>query len=339
MIDSANLLQLHRDLIEIPSLSHEEAEIADFVQAWLENTGAKVIRLGDNVIASGSNQPKILFNSHLDTVPPTEAWTRDPFTATTEEGKVFGLGSNDTKGSVSAMMSAFAALLSDGCRDVAIILAPEEETGGKGTEIAWPHARDELQWNPQAILVGEPTSMQIGASQSGMLVLEIIASGTAAHAAHATDNPVLTLAKDIVSLQGFGGQTTVLTGSKARNQVPASATAVVDFRTHPGICHTELIDFLQAQIQARVSVRSERLKPFQCPPESHLIQQIQTVRPESKPFHSRTMSDLVFFQGFPAVKIGPGDTLRSHTADEFIYEHEVIEGANAYFEIAKEVCK
>jgi acetylornithine deacetylase len=337
LIDADAVLSLHRELIEIPSLSHEEGPIADFVQARLARSGAKVIRLGDNVIAHGSKPPRLLFNSHLDTVPPTSAWTRPPHQVTTEDGKVFGLGSNDTKGSVAAMITAFEILFAAGHQDVAIMLVPEEETGGKGTELAWPHVRDELGWWPEAILVGEPTEMQIGASQSGMLVLELVAKGVASHAANATSNPIFDLAADLLRVKELGGQPTVLNGATARNQVPAEAKAVIDFRTRPGTSHDALIERLETELSSEVGVRSRRLGPFACPDGSPLIAAIQRALPSAKPFHSNTMSDLVFFQGCHAVKIGPGLSARSHTSDEFIFADEVVAGVVGYLAIAKEV--
>ncbi|QYK56490.1 MAG: M20/M25/M40 family metallo-hydrolase [Fimbriimonadaceae bacterium] len=336
MIERAALLELHAKLIEVPSVSHHEGAIADFVQARLERTGVRVWRVGDNVIASGSERPpKLLLNSHLDTVPPNEGWARDPFVAQREGGRVYGLGSNDTKGSVAAMVLAFEAAVALGLDEVAVMLVPEEETGGKGTETAWPYVRDELGWRPEGVLVGEPTEMQPAVSQSGLVVLELIARGEACHAANATANPLFTLARDLGRIEGLGGQPTVVTGSTARNQVPGLASAYVDFRTEPGVSHEELVGRICGETECEVRVVSTRLTPYACPADCALLTAIDQAI-GGKRFHSRTMSDLVYFSGCNAVKIGPGVSARSHTADEYILEEEVVQGAAGYLAIIRE---
>jgi acetylornithine deacetylase len=351
-MDPSELIRLHADLVSIPSLSHQEEQIADFVQERLERSSPSCIRLGNNVIAFGSEKPRLLLNSHLDTVPSTPAWTREPHRADREDGKLYGLGSNDAKGAVAAMICAFEAAVSLGLQDVAIMLVQEEETGGAGTEVAWPYVRDELGWSPEGVIVGEPTELNIACSQSGLLVVELISRGVACHAANAQaaelPNPIFALARDLAkvpSLQLPGGisgaekatiQPTVLTGAEARNQVPAEARAVLDLRTLPGQDHEELIAFLSAEFESEVGVRSRRLEPFACSPEGGLVRAIRAALPAAQIFHSRTMSDLVFFGGVDAVKFGPGKSARSHTSDEWIWEHELIAGGEAYLSICKE---
>ena len=278
-----------------------------------------------------------MLNSHIDTVPPNGQWKYDPYCATVVGDRIYGLGSNDTKGSVAAMMMAFQQLSKESVGGVGIMLVAEEETGGEGTEIAWPYAQKQLGWNPDAILVGEPTNMNIGSSQSGLIIVDLISHGVASHAAHPIDNPIFGLAHDLIVMQDLGGQPTVLNGSSARNQIPNSASAVIDFRTDPGINHEDFIASLKDRVKSEIQIRSSRLEPFACPSESQVVQGVQRALPKSQIFHSRTMSDLVYFQGQNAVKIGPGDTKRSHTTDEFIFVHEVIEGAMGYLAIAKEI--
>ncbi|MBX3113887.1 MAG: M20/M25/M40 family metallo-hydrolase [Fimbriimonadaceae bacterium] len=347
MINCSNLLELHRSLISIPSVSHNESEIATFVYERLKKTGANLERLGDNIIAWLGDQPKLLLNSHIDTVPPTNDWTLDPFTPVIKDGKVYGLGSNDTKGSVAAMITAFELAAAHKLEGLAILLSPEEETGGKGTEVAWPWLRDEKGWAPEGIIVGEPTELQIGVSQSGLLVLELVASGDACHAANAlklgATNPIYVLAQDLAQLPGLNlpslPQPTVLTGSEAKNQIPAQAKAVLDIRTEPGHNHEALISEISQHMKSEVNVRSKRLIPYACSEDASIIKSIQAVLPEAQTFHSQTMSDQVHFDGFNAVKFGPGLSARSHTSDEYIFEHEVIAGAEAYWAICQEFLK
>lgn len=335
-----SVLSLHRELVEIPSLSHEESGIADFVESRLRRSGADVERIENNIIA-WRGEPKLLFNSHLDTVPASESWSRPPLQCQIEQGRIYGLGSNDAKGAVAAMIHAFESFEGDG---LALLLAQEEETGGRGTETVWPILRDQRGWRPEAIVVGEPTDLQIGVSQDGMMVLEIVAEGDACHAAHAESlgarNPAYALARDLVRLEGLElptrPQATMLSGSTARNQVGSDARAVIDLRTKPGMVHEELAASVQQALASRVEVKSIRLRPFGCDPDARVVSVIRAVSARSAPFHSHTMSDQVHYQGEAAVKFGPGRTERSHTPDEYIEERELIEGAETYLAIAGE---
>lgn len=343
------LLKLHRELIAIPSVSHNETEIADFVHAYLTQNGITPTRIGNNIIAQTSDQPRLLFNSHLDTVPPNDAWTRPPWEPTQVNDHIFGLGSNDAKGCVAAMVTAFIANRST--PGLALLLSPEEETGGHGTEFAWPILRDEQNWHPEAIIVGEPTELQIGTVQRGLLLLDLVAKGQAGHAANADPsgktNPIFTLARDLVKLQNISltphvtlGQPTIqpttMTGAEARNQIPGEARASLDIRTVPIETHAEIIALLEETLTSEIQVRSQRLTPFACNTDARIISTIQSLLPQSKPFASRTMSDQVHFTGFNAVKFGPGVSTRSHTADEFILASELTTGAQAYDQIIKE---
>lgn len=311
------------------------------------------MRLGDNIIARAGSGPKVLFNSHLDTVPPNEGWTRDPWEVESIDGKVFGLGSNDAKASVAAMMATLEVVHKNGgpC-EVVLILACEEETGGKGTEIAWPWLREQ-GWIPEGVVVGEPTELQIGTSQKGLMILELIHRGQACHAANAhilgAINPVWALAEDILKLRDVdlgpahellgecSIQPTVLKGAQAHNQVPSEAMAVIDLRTVPGLTHAELLARLQSQVSGELRARSSRLEPYECPSDAMIVEAAKRAWPAANVFGSRTMSDQVFFRGVAAIKCGPGISARSHTADEFVLESEIIEGFDFYKKVLQEV--
>lgn len=341
----ADLLSLHRSLVEIPSISGAEAEVMDFAFRWLQSAGLETWRVGRNVLAKTPGEVKLLLNTHLDTVPSSASWTREPHTVTTEEGRIYGLGSNDAKGCAAAMMIAMARHRET--PGLALLLAVDEETGGQGTEIAWPHLRDELGWTVEAVLVGEPTELQAGIGQWGMLILELVAEGTPCHAAHAATlghkNPIFALSRDLAKLETLALPTggnfacpTVLTGSQAKNQVPGEAKAILDIRTLPGQSHPEIEEFLAQILESSVRVVSNRLNPYQCDPHCRLMGSVRKAIPSTPCFESRTMSDQVFFQGVNAVKLGPGVSARSHTADEYILESELVEGAAAYQSIIKE---
>jgi len=347
------VLALHRALVEIPSVSHEERAIVDFVEARLRAAGAAVERIGENVVARAGEGPALLLNSHLDTVPPGSGWTRDPFALAEVEGRLIGLGANDAKASAAAMLAAFLDFLATAPGSAAseprgaamLMLVCEEETGGAGTELVWPllRARGDI---PAAVVVGEPTGLDIAVAQKGMLVLELVAAGDPCHAAHATAlgarNPIAALARDLVAIERIdlgaahpelGVCTctpTVVRAGEARNRVPGEARAILDLRTVPGERHAETIARVRAAVASEVRVLSDRLEPSACDPGAPVVAAALAARPGARLFGSRTMSDLVFFRGVDAIKVGPGDTERSHTADEYVLADEVVEGALFY---------
>ncbi|MBX3120500.1 MAG: M20/M25/M40 family metallo-hydrolase [Fimbriimonadaceae bacterium] len=325
----------------------------DWVEDLLRESGAEVTRLGDNVIAKAGSGPKILLNTHLDTVPPNDGWTRDPWNVETIDGKVYGLGSNDAKASAAAMIATLLGVQKAGgpC-EVVLMLVCEEETGGKGTEIAWPWLQQQ-GWEPDGVVVGEPTELQIGIAQRGLMILELVHQGTACHAANANSlgavNPVWGLAEDIVKLRqidlgephpqlGVSSlQPTVLKGAATHNQVPAEASAKLDFRTVPGLTHSELLERLEECVAGEIRIHSSRLEPYQCPVDAIIVQSALRIGTGTKTFASLTMSDQVFFQGVPAIKCGPGISARSHTADEFVLASEIEQGFEFYRALLKEV--
>lgn len=338
-------LEIHRQLINCPSVSGNEADLADWVENWLREIGAEPVRLGNNVLASWGGPPRLLFNSHLDTVPATDAWTRDPFTWAEEDGRLFGLGSNDAGASVAAMLWAF----SHGIPGVGMMLVEGEEVGGKGTDQAWNYAQTELGWKPDGVVIGEPTELQIGVKQRGLIAVNLVARGEACHAANAdtlgVENPIFMLARDLAKLphlqlleKGHTVQPTELIGASARNQVPAEARAALDIRTVPGFEPQQILDELKRELECDLEVRSTRLKAFETRTDSRIVQAIQSINPTCNPFESRTMSDQVFFTGCDAVKWGPGVSARSHTSDEFVLKSELIEGAEAYVALAQRFC-
>lgn len=309
---------------------------------FLRDRGAEVWRLDGSVVARKGSGRRLILNSHLDTAPANDSWTRPPWTPSVEEGRVYGLGSNDAKASVAAMTATF--LSTEGC-EVCLILALDEETTSKGTEAALDWLVDEQGWVAQGAVVGEPTGLDIGVAQKGLLILELIARGDACHAANASKigavNPIYILAEDLVALRGLelGShaalgkatlQPTVLTGSQAHNQVPGQASAVLDVRTVPGSSHDEVIESLQRVVQGEINVRSKRLEPYALSETAEIVCAALAARPSAKTFGSPTMSDQVHFKTIPAIKCGPGVSSRSHTADEFVLESEILEGVGFY---------
>ena len=346
------VVDLHRCLVEIRSVSGEEAEIADFAQTWLAERGVRVERLGNSVLAQRGDTSNgvLLLNSHLDTVPPSGDWSLEPFAATSVGDRVHGLGSNDAKASVAAMMAAFVACdNAPDRRGVLLTLVEGEETKGEGTRTAFAElARRQVK--PAGLVFGEPTGLDIAVAQKGLVILELLAHGTACHVAHAerlqAKNALSVLAHDLVALESvdlggehpFLGRTTMsptqASAGVAHNVIPALATAVLDLRTTPELAPEELADRVRAKVTSEVVLRSSRLQPTSIDPRHPLVEAAQRARPDASLFGSPTLSDMArvpaFFPGAPAIKVGPGRTERSHTADEFITVDELAAGA-AFF--------
>lgn len=354
MLTDDEILALHRALLTIPSVSGDEKPIADFLEGWLAARGIGCERLGESLLVTcgppPGEAPLLLFDTHLDTVPPGAGWTRAPFAPTVENGRVYGLGSNDAKAAVAAMLAAFLAVRArPSAVTLALALVEGEETRGKGTEnvLAALAARGT---SIDAAVVGEPTSLDLAVAQKGLLVLELVARGTACHAAHADAlgavNPILTLAGDLarLPLADLGPahpqlgrttlQPTVLRAGEARNSVPGEASAILDLRTAPGLARGELAARLGALLESEVVVRSERLLPKATPEDAAIVRAARAARPAARLYGSPTLSDWALLGEVPAVKAGPGASARSHTADEWVDEQEILAGARFYAALA-----
>jgi acetylornithine deacetylase len=351
MLPEREILALHRAITAIRSVSGEEGELAGFLGDLLRRNGVALTRLGSSLLATVGMGPVLLFDTHLDTVPPSPGWTRDPWDVQVVDGRVYGLGSNDAKASVAAMTAAFLAFREAELPfTLALALVEGEETRGTGTEAVLAElARRGTP--PEAAVVGEPTGLDIAVAQKGLMVLELVARGEACHAANAAAlgaaNAARRLAHDLVALErvDFGPphpqlgtvtlEPTRLRAGTARNVVPGEATALLDVRTTPGLHGRGLVERLEAAVTGEVRVLSERLKPRETPEASLLVDAAREARPEARLFGSASLSDLVFMEGIPAVKCGPGRTERSHTPDEYVLESEVLAGARFYTRLVR----
>jgi acetylornithine deacetylase len=351
MLPEREILALHQAITAIRSVSGEERELADFLAGWWQRRGFAPQRLGNSLLlvaeqAKPAGAPLLLFDTHLDTVPPGPGWTRDPWDARPVEGRVHGLGANDAKAAVAGMMAAFAAFAAlDLPFTLALALVEGEETRGTGTEAVLAELARQGR-RPAAAVIGEPTGLDLAIAQKGLLVLELVTSGEACHAAHAralgAANAARRLAHDLVALEGvdFGPphlllgavtlEPTQLRGGVARNVVPAEAAAVLDVRTTPVLAAAEVVERIRRVVGGEVRVLSDRLAPCETSVAAAVVEAARRVRPEARLYGSATLSDMVFMAGIPAVKCGPGSSERSHTADEFVWESEVVEGARFY---------
>ncbi|HXU34681.1 MAG TPA: M20/M25/M40 family metallo-hydrolase [Thermoanaerobaculia bacterium] len=347
----ADILALHRLAVSTPSVSGDEGALAEQLAGWLAAHGAWVERFGNTLLAihegESPDAPIILLDTHLDTVPPAPGWLRDPFVATVEEGRVYGLGSNDAKASVAAMSAAFVACLGQPLPfTLALALVEQEETKGLGTERVLAVLKERGRQLAGAI-VGEPTGLDVAIAQKGLLVLELVARGDACHAAHAqalgARNAARELARDLLALEALEFPThstlgpvtiepTQVRAGTARNVLPAEATALLDVRTTPEVSPEEIALRIGGAIGAEVRVLSDRLRPRATPEDSPLLTAVLSVRPVARLYGSPTLSDWALIDA-PAIKCGPGRSERSHRVDEYVEEEELLDGVRFYLEL------
>lgn len=331
-LDTPDVLDLLTRLVATPSLSREEANAAALLAQWLRDHGLDPVITDNNVIVRVHGRepgPVMLLNSHLDTVPAKDGWETDPWTPVVRGGELVGLGSGDAKASVSAMACATVATHRAGLAKGTLIFAATcmEEIGGGGLE----HLRPTL--GPlDAALVGEPTGLDGAIAQGGLLILEAETHGRTAHAARAHQgvNALTLAAHDLLAIDALeldrihpflGPSTanvTVLRGGDRRNVIPDRCAYTVDIRYTPSYSAADLVETIDAITRAEINIRSQRLKPVQTDPESSVVRALVQTRPDVKLFGSPTLSDWVHLHDVPAVKIGPGDSNKSHTPNESV---------------------
>ena len=297
---------------------------------------------GRNLTAmlDGGDGPLLLLNSHTDTVPIGQGWTRDPLRADIENGKIYGRGSNDAKGCLIAMiLGAHKAFTSNAPKGKVLLAAScEEEVLGQGLEILLPTLP-----RPDAAVVGEPTGLKAAVAQKGLLLLEIIAKGRSAHAAHGGGvNAVEAAARDVLSLSKMAIDTehptlgkptihvTQISGGERHNVIPDLCKIVVDIRTTPSVSPEEIIALVKKTVEGEVTIRSNRLGSVETDPNHAIVQAALAANPSGRAYGSPTLSDWVFLKGIPTVKAGPGDSKRSHTPDEYIEIAELEAGVDFY---------
>jgi acetylornithine deacetylase len=338
--------ELLKKLIRIPSISREEGLCADLIENYIAENGYTVSRLKNNVwtIASGfdGNRPTLLLNSHIDTVKPVDGWTFDPFIPTEKDGKIYGLGSNDAGASVVALLHTFF-LLSQENQPYNLIFSAtaEEELSGKdGIELL-------LKELPKIdfAIVGEPTNMQLAVAEKGLMVLDCTAHGKAGHAArNEGENAIYKALADIEwfrnyrfpNVSEFLGEVkmsvTQINAGTQHNVVPDRCTFVVDIRSNELYSNEEILEEIKKHISCDAVPRSTRLSSSATPLNHPIIVKAKETGREI--YGSPTLSDQALMP-FPSVKIGPGKSSRSHTADEFVEIKEIEQGIKTYFQLLK----
>jgi acetylornithine deacetylase len=343
-------IQLLKDLISIPSFSKEEDRTADAIEYFLKSKGAEVTRDKNNVWAKNKHfnnrLPTILLNSHHDTVKPNKGYTLDPFSPVEADGKLFGLGSNDAGGCLVSLIATFLHFYHKTDLKYNFILAAtaEEEISGKeGVESILHHlpAID-------CAIVGEPTRLNLAVAEMGLMVLDCTAHGTAGHAArNEGENAIYKAMKDIEWLRNARFEkvsdllgtvklnvTSIETENKAHNVVPAECGFIVDVRVNELYTMDEVIETIKNNIQSEVKPRSVRLRSTAIAIDHPLVQ--AGIKLGKTYYGSPTTSDKALMN-FPALKMGPGDSARSHTADEFIFIDEIKDGIETYIRLLNEI--
>lgn len=338
-------IDILKGMIACPSFSREENNVADFLQQTWQAAGHTVHRKGNNLwIASPQfdlNKPTLLLNSHIDTVKPASGWTKDPFNPEeTEDDKLYGLGSNDAGASVVSLYEAFTVLSEKEQPYNLIFLAScEEEVSGKnGLESVLP----ELPPISFAI-VGEPTEMQPAVAEKGLMVLDCVSIGKAGHAARNEGINAITLAmKDIEwfntyqfpEKSDFLGpvkmSVTIIHAGTQHNVVPDRCEFTVDIRTNEFYPNETLFQLIKEKVSCEVKARSFRLNSTRTDLQHPFVQRAITLGKE--PFGSPTLSDQALMP-FPSVKIGPGNSARSHAANEYIGMMEIREAIETYIRL------
>lgn len=342
-----SLEELLLELVRIPSPSGEEGAVARFAADWLASQGLEVELVGASVLArlARAGAPRLMLNSHLDTVPAGEGWERDPWDVAWEGEKLTALGANDAKASAAAMMWA-AARLARGAKlegELWLALNACEETTNAGMRDVL--ARTGL---PDAAVTGEPTGLEVVRAQGGLAVLVATWTGRSCHAAHVArvphQNALLEAARELAGLRSpfvlegehplLGPSTiavTVLHAGDRHNRIPDRAEALFDARLAPPHTAAECAALLSAALpSAQLAVRSERLRPVETADRHPFVRAALAAAEKSAAIGSSTLSDMALLPGVPAVKCGPGVSARSHTPNEWIEARELAAGARFY---------
>jgi acetylornithine deacetylase len=348
---TTDAIELLKDLIAKESFSKQEDGTADIIQEFFSARAIPFSRKKNNIWARNRHfdveKPTILLNSHHDTVKVNPSWTLNPFEPLVKDGKLFGLGSNDAGGCLVALIATFCYFYEKLNLKYNFILAAtaeEEISGREGLEMILPNLK-EISF----AIVGEPTLMQLAVAEKGLLVLDCIAHGKSGHAARDEgENAIYKALKDIKWFQNYqfpkvsptlGAikmSVTMINAGSQHNVVPDTCKFTVDVRVTEQYTLEELVAEIRKNVACEVVPRSVRLKPSSIPIEHPIVQAGVSLGRET--YGSPTTSDQALLN-CPSLKLGPGDSARSHTADEFVYLKEIEEGIDLYIKMLEKVLK
>lgn len=328
------------DMIRIPSFSREEGRAADFLEGWMKDNGFEVRRSGNNLwVESGpaDGRPTVLLNAHIDTVRPASGYSRDPFTPTIEDGCLYGLGSNDDGGSLIALLETYSRLIKkeQPYRLIFSATAEEEVSGKGGLDMLLPEL-GRIDFG----VMGEPTGMRMAVAERGLMVLDCTAYGKSGHAAR--NEGVNAIYKAIEDIQWFKSHSfdrvsdflgavkmsvTQINAGTQHNVVPDKCMFVVDVRPNGMYTNPELLELIKSSVSCEVKERSTRIGSSHLPMDHPAV--VRGLSIGLEPFGSPTTSNQALCH-FPTLKIGPGDSARSHSADEYIRLDEIANGIETY---------
>jgi acetylornithine deacetylase len=338
--------QLLAKLISTPSFSKEEDKTADLIQDYLHQKKVKTARKKNNIWAINVHydaaKPTLLLNSHHDTVRPNKGFSIDPFVPVENEGKLFGLGSNDAGGCLVSLIATFLYYYDQTNLPFNIILvasAEEEISGHDGIELVLP-----LLPKVDFGIVGEPTLLEMAIAERGLLVLDVVATGKSGHAAREEGESALyKILPDIEWFKNFEFEkvsnllgkvkmsvTVIETENKQHNVVPSTCKMVVDVRVNELYTFEEILAIIGKNVQASVTPRSLRMRSTGIALDHILINAGLAL---GKGYYGSVTTSDKALMPFPTLKMGPGDSARSHTADEFILVKEIEEGIHTYIQL------
>lgn len=343
---------LLKQLIATPSFSKEENETAELICAFFEKHGVTHKRVGNNVYAFNkqydATKPSILLNSHHDTVKPNKGYTNDPFTPIEKDGKLFGLGSNDAGGCLVSLIATFLHFVdrTDLTHNVVFAASAEEEISGvNGIELVLPYL-GHIDFG----IVGEPTKLEMAVAERGLMVIDCTAPGRSGHAArNEGENALYNAIDDINWIRNYQFDrvsdllgpsrmtvTVINTENTQHNVVPSTCKFVIDVRVNELYTFDEILEALKRHLKSSFKPRTTRMKSTSIALDHPLVKAgIELGRGY---YGSPTTSDKALMP-FPTLKMGPGDSARSHTADEYIYLSEIEEGIQTYIELVSKVVK
>ncbi len=345
-----NAVDLLKQLIATPSFSKEENDTAEIIVSFFERHGITCARVGNNIYAKNkmydAAKPSILLNSHHDTVKPNRGYTLDPFSPIEKDGRLYGLGSNDAGGCLVSLIATFLHFyhLQDATHNVVFAASAEEEISGvNGIELVLPYLG-----NIDYGIVGEPTKLEMAVAERGLMVIDCTANGRAGHAARNEGENALYKALDDINwirnyrfdnISDLLGEsrltvTVIDTENKQHNVVPAQCKFVIDVRVNELYSFDEILAALKANLKSDFKPRTTRMKSTSIPLDHLLVK--AGVNLGKGYYGSPTTSDKALMP-FPTLKMGPGDSARSHTADEFIYLSEIEEGIGTYIKLVEQI--
>jgi acetylornithine deacetylase len=344
-----NAIALLQDLIRLESFSGAEDRTATRIEEWFSSYEIPFQRKDNNIWATNKHfdiqKPTLLLNSHHDTVHPNQGYTRNPYSPDIEDGKLYGLGSNDAGGALVSLIACFTHFYNQENLDYNLLMvasAEEESAGKKSLRYLIPDLP-----KIDVAIVGEPTLMDLAIAEKGLVVFDLSLKGTASHAAHPNeDNPLMKLPKllkaidelefDKVSplLGPVKATLTQVNAGSQHNVVPSEVNMVLDVRVNECYSNKEIEQIIKSSLDCEVKVRSLRLRSSSINPDHPLVKAGITLG--KKTYGSPTLSDQAGLD-CPSLKLGPGDSTRSHSANEFIFVREIEEGITFYINLLNQI--